>query len=412
MLARIALAIALSALAAPSVTAASLKLERVVLVARHGVRPPTQSNAELAKYADKPWPDWPVAPGELTPHGAATVRLMGETLYRIYRAAGLLPAHGCAAPGAVSVWADGTDERTRHSGQILADTLAPGCGVVAGHAAASPRDPIFDDSADTHCRVDPDKAREAFAAAAAGPAGAISVGEALTRLQAIVAPDGCKGGAGTCLAITPTIPAAGGMASYGPAATLAENLLLEYADGKPLKDVGWGRARAADIAAVMPIHDRTFAMLRDATYVAAHRGAYMARVVLAALNGAPAAGGPQSGPGLRVLAFAGHDTNVALMAGVFGLRWTLPGQPDVTAPSTVLAFELWSDGDARFVRPVIYYETLEQLRTLRPGRAARLPLVFADCAPGPMGACRLDAVIRHAEAAIPPECQTPKATGN
>jgi 4-phytase/acid phosphatase len=412
MIRRLTLAFALCALAVSSAAGASLRLERVVLVERHGVRPPTQTNAELAKYADKPWPDWPVAPGVLTPHGAATVRLMGETLHATYRAAGLLPAHRCAGAGAVSVWADGTDERTRHSGQILADTLAPGCGVKAGFAAPSPRDPIFDDSANTHCRVDPDKAREALAAAAAGPAGSTPVAEALTRLQAIVAPDACKGGAGTCLAATPTIPAGGGMASYGAAPSLAEDLLLEYADGKPLKDVGWGRASAADIAAVMPVHERTFAILRDAAYVASHRSAYMGRVVLAALQGEPAAGGPRSGPRLRVLALAGHDTNLALMAGIFGLSWTLPGEPDGTAPSTVLAFEVWSDGDKRFVRPVIYYETLEQLRTLRPGRAARLPLTFADCTRGPTGECALDDVIRHANAVIPPECQTPEATEN
>jgi len=404
MIRSLTLAFALCAVAISTAAAAGLKLERVVLVERHGVRPPTQSNAELAKYADKPWPDWPVAPGELTPHGAATVRLMGETLFGAYRAAGLLPARGCAGLGAVSVWADGTDERTRHSGQILADTLAPRCGVKAGYAAPSPRDPIFDDSANAHCRVDPDKAREALAAAAAGPAAAAPVTDALTRLQAIVAPDACKGGAGTCFATTPTTPAGGGMTSYGPAASLAEDLLLEYADDKPMQDVGWGRASAADIAAVMPVHERTFAILRDATYVASHRGAYMGRVVLAALRGEPAAGGPQSGPGLRVLALAGHDTNVALMAGVFGLSWTLPGEPDGTAPSTVLAFEVWSQGGARYVRPVVYYETLEQLRTLRPAQAARLPLRFRDCASGPMASCPLGEVERQVRQVLPPDC--------
>ena len=72
------------------------RLERVVLVMRHGVRPPTMPNAAIAKYAAQPWPDWPVAPGELTPHGGETVRLMGETLHARYAGGGLLPASGCA----------------------------------------------------------------------------------------------------------------------------------------------------------------------------------------------------------------------------------------------------------------------------------------------------------------------------
>src|SRR5579863_2284761 len=104
-------------------------LERVVVVMRHGVRPPTQSNAELAKYAAEPWPDWPVAPGELTPHGGETVRLMGETLRVAYRADHLLPTSGCAGVGNVTVWADGADERTQKTGAILAAALQPGCGV-------------------------------------------------------------------------------------------------------------------------------------------------------------------------------------------------------------------------------------------------------------------------------------------
>ncbi|HUO12085.1 MAG TPA: histidine-type phosphatase, partial [Caulobacteraceae bacterium] len=100
----LALVAAIAAFASPVLAAPHL--ERVVVVMRHGVRPPTQSNADLAKYAAEPWPDWPVEPGDLTPHGGETVRLMGDTLREAYRAAHLLPS-GCAGAGEVTVWADG-----------------------------------------------------------------------------------------------------------------------------------------------------------------------------------------------------------------------------------------------------------------------------------------------------------------
>src|SRR5580658_7566917 len=90
MIRLIALIAAAFTLATGRAEAATLHLVRVVVVTRHGVRPPTQTNADLAKYADKAWPDWPVAPGELTPHGGETVRLMGVTLRETYRAAGVL----------------------------------------------------------------------------------------------------------------------------------------------------------------------------------------------------------------------------------------------------------------------------------------------------------------------------------
>ena len=94
--------------------------------------------------------------------------------------------------------------------------------------------------------------------------------------------------------------------------------------------------------------------------------------------------------------------NLVLMASVFGLAWTLPGEPDATAPSTALAFELWTDHGTQYVRPVVYYETLNQLRTLKPGSARVLPLTFKDCASGPMGSCQLETLRQRALAALPP----------
>jgi 4-phytase/acid phosphatase len=370
-------------------------------VTRHGVRPPTQTNADLAKYSDQPWPDWPVEPGDLTPHGGETVRLMGETVREAYRAQHLLPRTGCAGAGQVTVWADGADQRTRESGRIFAEALQPGCDVKAAYADVHPRDPIFGGADSGACRMDADKLRAAQAAAAADPAVAsIPIAPATDRLQAIFAPDACKGGAGTCFSNAETasgsvFPAAGG---------LVEDLLLEYADDKPMHDVGWGRASAVDIGEAMALHERAFAMIRVDSYVSAVRGAPMARVVLDALAGKAAGGGPQSGPNLKLMTLSGHDTNLVLMAGVFGLSWTLPGEPDGTAPSTALAFEVWSDGAHQFVRPVIYYETMDQLRTLTPSRAEMLPLSFKDCASGPKGSCPLEAITRRVEALLPPGC--------
>ncbi|HZZ87310.1 MAG TPA: histidine-type phosphatase [Caulobacteraceae bacterium] len=401
-----AVLLAALALVAGAAEAAPLHLVRVVLVTRHGVRPPTQSNAELAKYADKPWPDWPVAPGELTPHGGETVKLVADTVRETYRSAGLLPKHGCAGAGEVTTWADGADQRTRESGRIFAEAVQPGCGAAAPFADTHPRDPIFGGSDKGVCQIDAGELKAAMAAAAIDPSvTAIDVGPATARLQAIYAPDACKGGAGTCF--TPADNASTPQTRAFPAAgSLAEDLLLEYGDGKPMSDVGWGRATAADIAAVMPLHERVYAQMRATPPVVFHRGAPMARVILAALAGRPAAGGPQSGPTLKLLTLSGHDTNIALMGAVFGVKpWTLPGQPDGTAPASALAFELWSDGQRQYLRPVMFYETLDQLRTLQPATARMLPLSFSQCgAPGPNGSCGLGEVARRVEARLPANC--------
>ena len=65
----------------------------------------------------------------------------------------------------------------------------------------------------------------------------------------------CQGGAGTCLAgANASLASPAGPKGQGPmfvASSLAEDLLLEYAEGMPAADVGWGRAGGeAGIAAV------------------------------------------------------------------------------------------------------------------------------------------------------------------
>ena len=72
--------------------------------------------------------------------------------------------------------------------------------------------------------------------------------------------------------------------------------------------------------------------------------------------------------------------------------------------SAALAFELWSDGAHQYVRPVIYYATMDQLRTLQPARAQSLPLSFPDCATGPKGSCPVEEITKRVEALLPAGC--------
>ena len=224
------------------------------------------------------------------------------------------------------------------------------------------------------------------------------------KLQDIIAPTACQGGPGMCFAGSPD---SGGI--FPNTAGFAEDILLEYAEGMAMSDVGWGRASRADIDLVMALHEAAFGRIRDNVYASSRRGAQMTRVILAALQGQPIGGGPRTGPDLKLLGLAGHDTNLVLMASTFGLTWNLPDQPDSTAPATALAFELWRDGSHRYVRAVLFYEPLDQLRSLKPDVAEVVPLAFADCRSGPMGSCPLEAVKGRVEKLIPPDCGLPPA---
>jgi 4-phytase/acid phosphatase len=344
---------------------------------------------------------------------------MGDFLHGVYVRDGLLPAQGCA-PGAVQVWADGGDSRTRLSGDILANTLAPGCGAASAHGPDGARDPLFDAAGTGVCPVESAEALAALATEThdAGDLVRPQDREALNALQAIIAPAGCTDGRGPCLK-DPSAFATGksGVKLTGPlalASTWSENLLLEYAEGFPLDQVGWGRAGSPTaLAAVLPAHDRTAALMRQTPYLAARNGVVMARTVLDLLEGqAPAdAHAPPLSPKAKVTVIAGHDTNLSNLAGVFGLSWILPDQPDATAPDTVLAFELWRDGAAKTVRIVIYSQSLTQLRDASMLDAAHpagvTPVAIPDCANEASGVCSLETLETKVRARLPVECFKP-----
>src|SRR5579885_3502810 len=81
--------------AAASGVCGPLQLKYVVIVTRHGVRSPTWDADRMNQYSTQPWPDWGVAPGCLTPHGRALMKLMGAYYREWFSKEGLLPSDGC-----------------------------------------------------------------------------------------------------------------------------------------------------------------------------------------------------------------------------------------------------------------------------------------------------------------------------
>jgi 4-phytase/acid phosphatase len=122
--------------------AAALKLERVVLLMRHGIRPPTKATVTPPGIAAAPWPKWDAPYGHLAVHGAEAIRLLGRFDRDSLAARGLLPVEGCPKAGTVSVWSD-TDQRTIATGDALLEGMFPGCGIGNDHLAPGSKDPLF-----------------------------------------------------------------------------------------------------------------------------------------------------------------------------------------------------------------------------------------------------------------------------
>jgi 4-phytase / acid phosphatase len=393
-----------------------LELERVVLVQRHGVRSPTQESAVLKAWAETDWPDWGVGPGELTSHGKEVVKLVANTVGSEYRGKGLLTCSDLDVEPGMMIWADGKDNRTRESGEILAKGLIPNCRARVQMQFITPtdrKDPVFD-SLDSLCSFDPEQAKAAVIAAL----GLQEVIDPRTRtaldyIQEAMAPSACHGGTGTCLNgeseivatkyhLELTKPLAIGSAA-------AEIFLLQFAQGMPVEQVAWGHGTSVEsIERFMAAHERADKLTRQLEYVAVRRGSGMARLILDTLSGVRRLSNPSVAKDIKLLALAGHDTNLSNMAGVFGLDLRVDGQPDSTAPATALAFELWRDVKTkiRYVKPRIFYLELTQMRDLKPEKARDSILAFKYCSNnGSDGLCPLRELLKNIEQRIPRYCR-------
>jgi len=372
-------------------------LERVLILERHGVRPPTKPPAAFAKYSAEPWPRWPVAPGELTPHGEEAMQAMAEGLRTRYGS--LLPQQGCAP--SVFVWADNADQRTRRSGFVIARTLQTGCLLGQLWSAKATPDPWFRGA----CHIDEQAAATEVATRldAMMKADGDRYERALAALNQILMP-GCTGE--RCALVGETHVSASGKIE-GPlstAATLSENLLLEYAQGMPDKDVGWGRAASpAKIAAVMPLHEMESDLTRATPLLAARNASRLAQFIAEFL--ARREGEPEGLRKTRFILLLGHDTNLSNIAGMLGISWHLPDEPDSTGPGTALAFEVWKEGARQTVRVVVLYQTLEQLRSAASlgGEPKHVSVSVPGCS---RRGCAPDALAAHLTQAIPPACRS------
>jgi len=372
------------------------ELQLAIILTRHSVRSPLATNEAMAKYAGQPWPKWEVAPGIQTPHGDSLAALMGDYYRARLAAAGALSGDPAVDGPRVYVRAD-NDQRTIETGRILGKALVR-IGEPDVHALAEGMaDPLFrplkarvghPDSALAVAAVlgrmggDPGRVDRAYAAQLAELKG-ILFGQA-----------GRPPGASPFDATAAVVP--GGwdhlVTLDGPiyaASQCTESLLLEYTDGKPASDVGWGRVDGRSLTDVLALHELYFDLTQRTFYIAQAGGSNLVSHIVDTLEQAalgqivPGAIGP---PGERVVILAGHDTNIANVGGMFGMDWWIPGTPaNATLPCGALVFELRrraGQQNSFYVRVSYVAQTLEQLREASPLSLESPPALSAIFVPG------------------------------
>jgi 4-phytase / acid phosphatase len=348
--------------------AAAPRLKYVVIVSRHGVRSPTWDNARLNQYSAQPWPEWGVGAGELTPHGATLMGLMGAYYREWLTAELLLDPRGCHDASRVHIVAD-TSQRTLETGRALAESLMPGCGLSVDPQSEDRKDPLFSGAGTPDPEIsvravrdrmgtDPQKLLAEHRAAVDALQFILTGGRSASR--ALLEPPFQIGASLSSKTVEMSGP-------FSAGSTLSEDLLLEYVNGFKGTDLGWGRLTRENLRQVLSIHAVYADLMRRTPYLARARGSNLLDHVLLSMSQA-VTGKPVQGAlgraGDALLVLAGHDTNLSNLSGMLDLSWHLPGyQPDDTPPGGALVFSLWH-GEAEGDRVTLQYvaQTPDQMR--------------------------------------------------
>ncbi|WP_049973846.1 histidine-type phosphatase [Azospirillum sp. B4] len=371
-----------------------LTLERVVMLVRHGVRAPLDTEAAPG-LAQGEWPAWPVAPSLLTPHGAAAATLMGAYQRQWLAANGLMPAQGCPANGQVAIWTNSA-ERTIRTGEAMAQGMAPGCPLPVGHKPPGTLDPLFDPFEAGAATVD------AAAAVKAMEPEMGDVRNASTYLVPAIALTirglGCDKTLPACDLVqerTVISPSADNRSVdlRGPVAQTAgaaQIFILEYLEGMPADQVAWGRLGAGPglrdaLAQISRLHGLQFNVFTGNAYMAPRKAVALAPRLAAALAGA---GQPP------VTLLVGHDDNIAAIARLLDLHFQVQGYGEDDPPvGGGLRLELWRDaGGQALVRVAYVAQTPDQVRDLTPLSLASPPWSAVLPLPGCGALCPLKTI--------------------
>ena len=341
------------------------KLAFTLVLSRHGVRPPTVSNSVINLRSSAVWPEWEVPIGFLTPHGAEAIRQMGAYMRLDLARKGLFPATGCPDSNEIYLYSD-THERTVQSSYSTFAGLEPGCNLPPVHiVAAAPgiADPVFLPIPGTFSAPSADAiAADQQAMLGNNPDAyfSLAANPGLKELADILAPD-------------PAHPAAKPILDeprpLAVVPTLIEDFLLEYTNGKPMSEVGWGRIDMPTLLRLMPIYVKGFGTVTRTPLAARTRSSNMVAHILDTLEQAaqsdksvPGAFGPA---GTRLVYIGGHDSDLCRVGFLFNLHWKASGVTDDTPPDSQIVFELWQNSKSKQYKVRLFYraQTYDQLRS-------------------------------------------------
>ena len=106
----------------------SANLVKTVILSRHGIRSPKESDAVLRQWSTRAWPTWPGNQGDLTERGKELVKAQWAAMRPFLVENGLIPASGLHQARDYALIAD-EDQRTRMTAIAMFEGLFPACHI-------------------------------------------------------------------------------------------------------------------------------------------------------------------------------------------------------------------------------------------------------------------------------------------
>jgi 4-phytase/acid phosphatase len=321
---------------------------------------------------------------------------MGAYYASFYRRMGLLSTD-CPVQNAY-LYSD-SDQRTIVTGERLAQGIDSSCAPTVHHLPQGQRDSLIHTlgANPPFLKADPVRSLAALQGAVPDPAQLlVTQASAFATLASILA---CPSSAApSCVPVT-SLPfqevteSSTGLARLdGPVATgktLAEILVLEYADG--MAAPGWGNATPQSIDSAMPLYVANYAAQVRPSYLAQAQASnllwHISQTLAQFVDGQQRLSAAYAPPASsRFVLVVAHDTNLAALAGILNLHWNLGSgyQPDDTPPAGSLAFEIYQAPASQPTVSLFYQvQTLDQMRNLTPAsqeQPLRVPVPVPGCA--------------------------------
>lgn len=343
------------------------ELQQVTLIGRHSVRAPLPGEIEYAApYVTQPWPQWDVAPSQLSEHGRRLCRNLGHWWREFYCP---LLQEASAPQDWIYTRADSLQRDVDTGREWLRGMLREAADAVEveHHPITEPTtyDPLFLPICSGMVKVE--GVREAMLGRMGGSIdnAVRSIERPLELIEQVfgktIRQPELYGGRNEILE-DGTIHGTLYLAQIA-----SDMFIMQYANGWPLYKVAWGRVDHGDLLDIA--RTRAFVdnlLMRAPAYSRAQASNLMAHVLAGMeqrVRGEAIEGMP-FGPQKRLVAYFGHDTNVEAIGALLGISWIPRGWVQYQAPPTGQhVFELHRDREAGgwFVRMFFVSPTMLQM---------------------------------------------------